>query len=211
MLLTQSIHYLDGFVMKFDIYFFYRLIRYYFPSILRFNVFGKLFRNQTVGKFLLVGKDTKILKNFESGICVQIGYRCFIGPSVSLGNFVLISDSVHIIGNDHIHDVVGVPVTLAGRPNNYELLETVIHDDVWIGHGATIMRGITIGEGSIIASNSVVTKDVPPYSIYAGVPAKFIKKRFPDQDIEKHKKFLLLFRQGKYRLLHDNKPIFANN
>jgi hypothetical protein len=55
-----------------------------------------------------------------------------------------------------------------------------IGHDVWIGHGATIMAGVSIGTGSVVGSGAVVTKDVPPYTIVAGVPARPIRKRFPD-------------------------------
>lgn len=60
--------------------------------------------------------------------------------------------------------------------------KTVVGNDVWIGANVTLARGITIGDGSVIASNAVVTKDIPPYSIAAGVPARVIKSRF-DSDI----------------------------
>nr|WP_317166418.1 CatB-related O-acetyltransferase [Yeosuana marina] len=56
-------------------------------------------------------------------------------------------------------------------------------NDVWIGHNATIMPGVTIGDGAIIVTNATVTKDVKPYSIVGGNPAKLIKKRFSDNDI----------------------------
>jgi phosphonate metabolism protein (transferase hexapeptide repeat family) len=56
--------------------------------------------------------------------------------------------------------------------------KVTIGHDVWIGHGATVMPGVTVGTGSVIGSGAVVTKDVPPYTIVAGVPAKPIKERF---------------------------------
>lgn len=59
-----------------------------------------------------------------------------------------------------------------------------IGDDVWIGYGATIMSGVHIGQGAIIAAGAVVTKDVPPYAIVAGVPAKIIKYRFGEKEIQ---------------------------
>lgn len=62
--------------------------------------------------------------------------------------------------------------------------DIVIGNDVWIGYDAVIMQGVTIGDGAIIGTRAVVTKDVPPYSIVGGVPAKVIKKRFDDQTIE---------------------------
>ena len=62
---------------------------------------------------------------------------------------------------------------------------TIIGNDVWIGEKALIMSGVTIGDGAIIAAHAVVTKDVPPYSIVGGVPAKVIKYRFSEDVIEK--------------------------
>jgi acetyltransferase-like isoleucine patch superfamily enzyme len=60
-----------------------------------------------------------------------------------------------------------------------------IGNDVWIGHGAKIMWGVTIGDGAVIGAGSVVTKDIPPYAIVAGVPAKIIRYRFPPELIER--------------------------
>lgn len=62
--------------------------------------------------------------------------------------------------------------------------DTMVGNDVWIGQYATIMPGVQIGDGAIIAANSIVAKDVAPYTIYGGNPAKFIKKRFSDEIIE---------------------------
>ncbi|HEX5667190.1 MAG TPA: CatB-related O-acetyltransferase, partial [Chitinophagaceae bacterium] len=62
---------------------------------------------------------------------------------------------------------------------------TVIGNDVWIGYNATIMAGVTIGDGAIIATNSTVTKDVAPYSIVGGNPVQEIRRRFPDEVVQK--------------------------
>ncbi len=61
--------------------------------------------------------------------------------------------------------------------------DIIIGNDVWIGYEAVIMSGVTIGDGAIIAARAVVTKDVPPYTIVGGVPAKLIRKRFSDETI----------------------------
>ena len=63
--------------------------------------------------------------------------------------------------------------------------DTVIGDGCWIGSRAMIMQGVTLGEGAVVATGAVVTKDVPPYAIVGGVPAKIIKYRFPEEDIKK--------------------------
>jgi len=194
--------------MNLDILYIYRNIRYYIPSMIKFGIFGKVFKNQHIGKYFLVGKRTIIAKNFTAGNCVQIGAYSYIGPATKIGNFVLISDHVNIIGNDHEYKKVGVPCTLSGRPLDYLELETKIEDDVWIGHGVTILRGVQIGEGSIVASNSVVTKNIKSYSIYGGNPAKFIKTRFNDIDKKVHASFLEDFRNRKFILIHDDKPLY---
>jgi acetyltransferase-like isoleucine patch superfamily enzyme len=70
------------------------------------------------------------------------------------------------------------------RPINFqEYKKTIIGNDVWIGADVVIMGGITIGDGAIVATRSVVTKDVPPYAIVAGVPAKVVKYRFDEEKI----------------------------
>ena len=61
----------------------------------------------------------------------------------------------------------------------------LIGNDVWIGFGATLLEGVTVGHGAIIAAGAVVTKDVPPYTVVGGIPAKEIRKRFPQETVEK--------------------------
>ena len=63
--------------------------------------------------------------------------------------------------------------------------DTVIGDGCWIGSRAMIMQGVTLGEGAVVATGAVVTQDVPPYAVVGGVPAKVIKYRFSEADIEK--------------------------
>ena len=63
--------------------------------------------------------------------------------------------------------------------------DIIVKDDVWIGENALIMSGVTLGQGCIVAAGAVVTKDVPPYAIVGGVPAKVIRYRFTEAQIEK--------------------------
>jgi acetyltransferase-like isoleucine patch superfamily enzyme len=124
-----------------------------------------------------------------------IGRDSFIESDVVIGDNVIWANRVALVGRyDHHFQQVGVPVRLASqiRDKDYNWLGlnslTTIGDDVWVGYGTTIMSGVTIGSGSIIAAGSLVTKDVEPYTIYGGVPAKKIKDRFDtEEDLNEHK------------------------
>ena len=104
-----------------------------------------------------------------------VNIDCLIGPRVTLGKYSMLAPEVVIVGGDHRIDVPGTPILFAGRP---ALQRTVIGDDVWIGFRAIVMAGVTIGRGAVIAAGAVVTRDVPPYEIHAGVPARKIGERF---------------------------------
>ncbi len=108
-----------------------------------------------------------------------VGKGCVICPKVEIGAYVMLGPRVLIVGDDHRFDEPGVPMIFSGRP---EKRKTTLERDVWIGAGATIMSGVTIGRGSIIAAGAVVTKDVPPYEIHAGVPAKKLRDRFENEE-----------------------------
>lgn len=68
--------------------------------------------------------------------------------------------------------------------------DVTIEEDVWIGANVTILKGVTVGRSSIVAGGALVIKDVPPYSIVAGVPAKVIKMKWSQEDIKTHEKFI---------------------
>lgn len=113
---------------------------------------------------------------------------CILGPRVQLGRYVMFGPYVAIVGNDHVTSVPGVPIIFSGRPAP---LPTVIEDDAWVGFGAIIMAGVRIGRGAIVGAGSVVTKDVPPYEVHAGVPAKKIRDRFEDEaELRRHDSML---------------------
>lgn len=104
-----------------------------------------------------------------------VGKNCNIYPGVSLGRYTMLAPNVQIIGADHRFDLVGIPTTFSGR---LELKKTVIGRDVWIGSNSIVFTGVQIGDGAIIAAGSVVTKNVEPFTIVGGVPAKFLRNRF---------------------------------
>lgn len=132
----------------------------------------------------------KIAGDFSTGKYGFMADGCRVCPKVRVGHYVMFGPDVVITGRDHRYDIPGVPMIFSGRP---EFEETVIDSDVWIGHGSIIMSGVHIGRGAVIAAGSVVTKNVPPYEIFGGVPAGKIKARFSSEiDIIVHDQMLQL-------------------
>lgn len=111
-----------------------------------------------------------------------------------IGNYVSIAQDVKFIlqAEHYVNHMSTYPfrVKLLGekKPEAFAKGDIIVKDDAWIGYGSIIMSGVTIGQGAIVAAGSVVTKDVPPYAIVGGVPAKIIKYRFCEETIEKLKK-----------------------
>ena len=151
------------------------------------------------GCFVTVGEqcwiDAKILFD-RPGASICIGSRVFIGPSaliaaekITIGDDVLISWGVVIVDHDsHSTDYKyrrdDVVAWQNGRKDWAHVPIAPVHigSKVWIGFGASILRGIHVGDGAVIAANSVVTKDVPPWTIVAVNPARVIKTLNPSTD-----------------------------
>lgn len=107
-----------------------------------------------------------------------------------IGNFVSIAQDVTFLLNgehyiDHISSFPFKVKVIGEQAEAFSKGDIIVDDDVWIGYGAIITSGVHIGQGAVIAAGAVVTKDVPPYAIVGGVPAKIIKYRFSPEIIEK--------------------------
>lgn len=132
-------------------------------------------------RIIKIGLHTKVQSKvyFGNGRDIEIGSNCHINDNIRLDN-VIIKDNVMIardcivLGKMHQFEDVTVPMVVQG---NKDIKPTIIDNDVWIGIRAIIMPGVHIKEGCIIGAGAVVTKDTEPYSIYAGVPARLIRKR----------------------------------
>jgi acetyltransferase-like isoleucine patch superfamily enzyme len=128
-------------------------------------------------------------KHIILGDNVGIGPRCMFQCDTIIGNKVAIAGDVAFLNSDdHNYNVIGKTMWDSGRGDKFKI---IVHDDVWIGHGTIILSPAEIGRGSIIAAGSVVTKDVAPYSIVGGVPARFIKYRFTKEEILEHERLLI--------------------
>lgn len=139
------------------------------------------------GKEVTIGKQCDITwENVYAGNDVHIGSGCrFLSTraSIWIGDHVMFGPNVTIITGDHRIDILDKPMTqVTDREKRPEDDQDVIFEgDNWIGANATILKGITICEGAVIAAGAVVTKNVEPYAIYGGVPAKKIRDRFPNE------------------------------
>ena len=133
--------------------------------------------NTTIGDYTYVGGDSKLMN------CI-VGKFCSLGPNLKIGLGVHPTNYISTYPGFYSKNASGsfsmnIDETVA------EHKQIIIKNDVWIGDGVTIVDGVTIGNGSIIASGCIVTKDVPPYSLIAGVPGKIIKYRFNEVEIKK--------------------------
>lgn len=131
--------------------------------------------------------------NFEKNVLYHFD---FVGDKLIIGNFCAIASGVKFIMNGANHETNPISTfPFAIFKNGWEKIidpdnptekfpyksDTVIGNDVWIGYDATILPGVTVGDGAIVAAKAVVTKDVPAYNIVGGNPAKIIRQRFNDE------------------------------
>jgi acetyltransferase-like isoleucine patch superfamily enzyme len=105
----------------------------------------------------------------------SINAECIITAveKVEIGSDVMLAPRVYVLDVDHRFDITSIPISQQG----YSVSPVKIEDGAWIGTGVVITKGVTIGEGAIVGANSVVTGDIDPYSIAAGVPARVLRGR----------------------------------
>lgn len=170
-------------------------LRYYFWKIFLKSSGGHLGRyliiyeqvriNSGNPKSIFIGDNVQMLRGvtvstYKSGK-ISIGNNVHIGEYsiVTSNKEIIVKDNVTIgpqtviVDLDHVHEKIEVPINKQG----FRCEKIMVEEDVWIGANCSILKGVTIGKGSVIGAGSVVNKDIPPYSVACGVPAKVIKKR----------------------------------
>ncbi len=142
------------------------------------------YKIQGAAKTALLCPGSSLARDLRIGEYAYIGPRCNIAQGVVIGKYTMLANDIMIVGGDHNFRNPNYPIIFAGRE---ERKETHIGIDCWIGAGSIIMAGVNIGDGAIVAAGSVVTKDVEPYTICGGVPAKMIKRRFTEEEEQQYK------------------------
>lgn len=163
------------------------------------SFFIKLFRKRV--KFAKEGKNLRYADDciFNSPLMMEFGDDCSIGPhgvfysiykKIIFGNHVMLGPGVTMISGDHSIRKVGIPISLNQDKLPEDDADIIVQDDVWIGANVTVLKGVTIGRGAVVAAGSVLTHSVLPYLVVGGVPAKTIAKRFTIDQVLEHERKL---------------------
>ena len=133
----------------------------------------------TVGRMAMIRPSGYYRRAIGEGLTVgdhsNIGPGCYVGCSghVQIGSHVLMGAGVSMHAENHNIERIDVPIDAQGVTRE----DIVIEDDCWLGGGATFLAGVRVGRGAVVAAGSVVTRDVPPYAVVAGVPARVVRTR----------------------------------
>ena len=148
---------------------------------------GILFGNNvTVGSYAIIRPSN--IYGGEMGVGLEVGDNSNIGPyayigcsgKITIGKNVMMSPRVGLYAENHIFDSTAKPMKEQGVKRD----SIIVEDDCWLASNVIILAGVTIGKGSILAAGSVVTKDVPPYTVVAGNPARVIKHRDSQEGLD---------------------------
>jgi len=152
----------------------------FFQARLRARFWGLFTKAMGENVHLLAGVKLHSPHNISIGHNVSINYGTSLGGTddLTLGNYVLIGPNCTLLTANHQYDDWKIPVIHQGITK----APIVIEDNVWLGVNVVVLPGVTIGKGTIVAAGAVVSKDVPPYSIVGGVPAKVIKSRITKKE-----------------------------
>lgn len=118
----------------------------------------------------------------------SLGRNCILQSvhgEIIIGDNVIFGPGVNIHGGNHVTDAVGMLLKDVPKTKGSDGVVR-IGNDVWVGANAIILKGVTIGDGAVVAANAVVTHDIPPYTIAAGIPARVRRDRFTPDQLRRH-------------------------
>lgn len=166
-------------------------------SMLRHKYPGRRIYSHLISRDVTLGIPCSIHRDVEIGSGVSIGNYSYVNAgsiimSGSIGKFCSIGYSCQVGLPDHPVDFVSTSPFTYGEKNVFRTgtfyngfsSPPLVGNDVWIGSKAVILQGVNVGDGAIVAAGAVVTRDVPPFAIVGGTPAKIIRMRFDDKSIE---------------------------
>ena len=152
-------------------------------------------RRVTAGRDLHLGARCRLWapESIAIGNGVYIGKEVLIECNAEIGDGTLIANRVAMVGrHDHDFQTIGIPVRFSPwigstkTANRFRHEKVIVENDVWIGFGATLLSGVRVGRGAIVAAGAVVSRDIPPYAIVAGNPARVIRQRFSEEQVREH-------------------------
>jgi len=135
-----------------------------------------------------IHRTAQVTRDLQAAEYVFVGPSCDVATGVSIGRYTMLAAEVAIVGDDHRIDVAGTPLQFTERP---AAQPTEIGRDAWLGRRVILRRGVTIGDGAVVGAAAVVLQDVPPYEVWAGVPARRIRNRFETEaEVLAHRQML---------------------
>ena len=164
------------------------------------NLLSRLRNKYYLLKLAACGKGCHIEGNCNLPMLqLYLGNNVYIGPGATfvssdakiiVGDNVMFGPNVMIATGNHRIDVVGKLMVDVKCKRECDDQDVIIEDDCWIGMSAIILKGVTIGRGSVIGAGAIITKDVPPYSVVTGTRTNCVRQRFSDCDLSLHKELL---------------------
>jgi acetyltransferase-like isoleucine patch superfamily enzyme len=163
--------------------------------------FGRL----VLGRWVHIGSGNTI--RCHEGT-LRIGDKCVFGKDntvnayldIEFGAATIVADWVYVCDFDHVFDDVTIPIKDQGIAKS----PVRIGPDVWLGTKVTVLRGVTVGQGSVVAANAVVNRDLPPFSVAVGVPARVVRDRIADHEAAAAKRAALADIARKTRAAADS-------
>ena len=165
-------------------FFLYQIFAAWLPQSSHFppaKWFRRFFARRVItscGKKANIEKGARFTPGVALGDRSGIGIRCELTGPIKIGNDVMMGPEVIIYTSGHKFDRTDIPMTEQGST---EAKPVTIGNDVWIGRRVIIMPGVTVGDGAVLGAGAVVTKDIPPYAVAGGVPARVLKSRKPQE------------------------------